>query len=92
MGGTPPPDSRDPGEQLAQALLAATDDLSRAVAAARHEASEGIVRRAAMELPGAIDRLVLVRYYRLALLLVTILVCWGAVCAAVGYWFGRGNL
>lgn len=85
----PPPDNRDTGEELVQALLAAADDLSRSVDAARHEASEGIVRRAAVELPGAVDRLVLQRYYRLVILFVTASVFWGGICAAVGYCFGR---
>lgn len=73
---------------MLQALLSVADDVSRLLENARHEAATEIVRRAASHLPGAVDRLVLQRYYRLALLLVTILVATGAVCAAVGFWFG----
>lgn len=54
-----------------------------------HEASEGIIRRAAVELPGAIDRLVLQRYHRLAVLLVTIIVFAFGIGAALGISLGR---
>lgn len=88
-GGPPPPSSSDPGEELRQALLAATDKLSRGVDAAVHEASEGIIRRAAVELPGAIDRLVIQRYRRLAVLVVTIIVCAFVLGAMMGLGLGR---
>lgn len=82
----PPPDSRDPGEQLLQALLAVADDVSRVLADARREASSEIVRRVAVELPGAVDRLVLERYYRLVLLAAGALVFALAAGAVLGYW------
>lgn len=88
-GGPTPPSSSDPGEELRQALLDATDKLSRGIDAAVHEASEGIIRRAAVELPGAVDRLVLQRYHRLALLLVTIIVCAFGLGVGIGLWLGR---
>lgn len=87
----PPPDSRDPGEELKQALLSVVDDVSRLLNDARHEASSEIVRRAAVELPGAIDRLVLVRHRRLVLLEAAMLVSSGIACGVVGYWFGHGG-
>lgn len=59
----PPPDNTDPGEELRRGLLDAVDKLSRVVDAAVHEASGEIVRRAAGELPGAVDRLVLQRHW-----------------------------
>lgn len=92
IGGLgPPPDSRDEGEELVRALLAATDSLACAVDTAVHEASEGIIRRAAAELPGAVDRLVLQRYRRLVLLMVTIHACLLAAASAFSYWLGHGG-
>lgn len=81
----PPLDTKDPGERLRRVLSDSVDNLARTIEQMKHEASQEIIRRAAMELPRAIDRLVLQRYKRLTMLHTAIWVFAGVS----GVWLGR---
>lgn len=52
-----------------QALLSVADDVSRLLTDAREKAGRDTARAVAAELPGAIDRLVLIRWRRLIIMM-----------------------
>lgn len=87
----PRQEAGDPGEELAGQLQAMIDNMQRTLNEAKKEASDGIVRQAAMLLPGAIDRLVLQRYRRMVAVAFAAQVGLMAAAGAVGYWIGHGG-